>query len=71
LVATDNGGATYYVIKLTAHNATLVNRTSTSTAVFGSTTFSVGGINYTGGKASWTIGSITSATSQVSLAKNA
>ena len=71
LVATDNGGATYYVIKLTAHKATLVNRTSTSTAVFGSTTFSVGGINYTGGKASWTIGSITSATSQVSLAKNA
>ena len=71
LVATDDGGATYYVIKLTAHKATLVNRTSTSTAVFGSTTFSVGGINYTGGIASWTLGSITSATSQVSLAKNA
>jgi hypothetical protein len=71
LVATDNGGATYYVMKLTAHKATLVNRTSTSTAVFGAHTFSIGGVSYTGGVASWTLGSITSATSQVSLAKNA
>jgi len=71
LIATDNGGATYYVMKLTAHKATLVNRTSTSTAVFGHNTFSIGGVSYTGGVASWTLGSITSATSQVSLAKNA
>lgn len=71
VIATDNGGATYYVIKLTAHKATLVNRTSTSTAIFGSQTFSVGGVSYTGGIAGWTLGSITSATSQVSIAKNA
>jgi len=34
--ATDTAGATYYVMKLTAHKALLVNRTGTSTAVYSS-----------------------------------
>jgi len=47
IIATDFSGATYYVTKLTAHKATLVNRTSTSTALV--TKESTG----------WTIGSAT------------
>ena len=36
VLATDTAGATYYVMKLTAHKALLVNRTNTSTAVYSS-----------------------------------
>ena len=36
VLATDTAGATYYVMKLTAHKALLVNRTGTSTAVYSS-----------------------------------
>ena len=71
LIATDNGGATYYVMKLTAHKAFVVNRTNTSTAIISTSTVVIGGVTYTGGDCGWTLGSITSATTQVSLAKNA
>ena len=48
IIATDFGGSTYFVEKLTAHKATLVNRTSTSTAVA-----------ITGAAVGWTLGSAT------------
>lgn len=46
IIATDFGGATYFVTKLTAHKAYLTNRTSTSTALVSA----VGG---------WTLGAST------------
>ena len=57
LIATDGSGATFYVTKLTARKATLVNRTSTSTAVV------------TGATAGWTLGAATG-TNQVTIASN-
>jgi hypothetical protein len=57
LIATDGSGATFFVTKLTARKATLVNRTSTSTAVV------------TGATAGWTLGAATG-TNQVTLASN-
>ena len=58
IIATDGGGATYYVTKLTAHRATLINRTNTSTALV------------TNLIAGWTLG-VATGTNQVSIAKNA
>jgi hypothetical protein len=58
LIATDGGGSTYYVTKLTAHKATLINRTSTSTALVANLV------------AGWTLG-VATGTNQVSIAKNA
>ena len=58
IIATDGGGATYYVTKLTAHKATLINRTSTSTALV------------TNLVAGWTLG-VATGTNQVSIGKNA
>lgn len=52
IIATDFGGATYYVTKLTAHKAYLVNRTSTSTALV---SIPSGGTGVGG----WTLGSST------------
>lgn len=49
IIATDFGGATYFVTKLTAHKAYLTNRTSTSTALVSA----VGG---------WTLGAATGTT---------
>lgn len=49
IIATDFGGATYFVTKLTARRAYLVNRTSTSTALVSA----VGG---------WTLGAATGTT---------
>ena len=57
LIATDGSGATFFVTKLTARKATLVNRTSTSTAVV------------TGATAGWTLAAATG-TNQVTLASN-
>jgi len=48
IIATDWGGATYYVTKLTAHRAIVTPRTSTSTAYIS-----------TGSSAAWTIGAAT------------
>ena len=48
IIATDFGGATYYVTKLTAHKATVANRTNTSTAYVS-----------TGKTVKWTLGSAT------------
>lgn len=48
IIATDGAGSTYFVTKLTAHKATLVNRTSTSTAK-----------SITGAAVGWTLGSAT------------
>jgi len=59
LIATDWGGATYYVMKLTAHKATVVNRTNTSTALISTSTFVIGGVSYTGGDCGWTLGAAT------------
>ena len=66
LVATDGGGATYYVMKLTAHKAVVVNRTSTSTALISTSTIVIGGVSYTGGDCGWTLGAATG-TNQVTL----
>jgi hypothetical protein len=66
LVATDGGGATYYVMKLTAHKAVVVNRTSTSTALISTSTIVIGGVSYTGGECGWTLGAATG-TNQVTL----
>jgi hypothetical protein len=66
LIATDGGGATYYVMKLTAHKATIVNRTNTSTALISTSTFVIGGVSYTGGDCGWTLGAATG-TNQVTL----
>lgn len=49
IIATDFGGATYFVTKLTAHKAYLTNRTGTSTALVSA----VGG---------WTLGAATGTT---------
>jgi hypothetical protein len=57
LIATDGSGATFFVTKLSARKATLVNRTSTSTAVV------------TGATAGWTLGAATG-TNQVTIASN-
>lgn len=57
IIATDGSGATFYVTKLTARKATLVNRTNTSTAVV------------TGATAGWTLGAATG-TNQVTIASN-
>jgi hypothetical protein len=57
LIATDGSGATFFVTKLTARKATLVNRTSTSTAVV------------TGATAGWTL-SASTGSNQVTLASN-
>jgi hypothetical protein len=59
ITATDWGGATYYVMKLTAHKATLVNRTNTSTALVSTGTIVINGVSYTGGDAGWTLGAAT------------
>jgi len=48
IIATDWTGASYYVTKLTAHKATVVNRYNTSTAIY-----------TTGQVAPWTIGDTT------------
>lgn len=48
IIATDGAGATYFVEKLTAHKATVVNRTNTSTAK-----------SITGAAVGWTLGSAT------------
>jgi hypothetical protein len=48
IIATDWTGASYYVTKLTAHKATVVNRYNTSTAIY-----------TTGQVAPWTIGTTT------------
>jgi len=56
LIATDFGGATYFVKKLTARKATLINRTGTSTALVTLTT-DTDGIKT--GSTGWTIGSAT------------
>jgi hypothetical protein len=66
IVATDGGGATYYVMKLTAHKAVVVNRTSTSTALISTSTIVIGGVSYTGGECGWTLGAATG-TNQVTL----
>jgi hypothetical protein len=58
ITATDGGGATYYVTKLTAHKATLINRTNTSTALVANLV------------AGWTLG-VATGTNQVSISKNA
>jgi hypothetical protein len=52
IIATDHGGATYYVTKLTARKANLVNRTNTSTALVSIPT---GGTSASG----WTLGAAT------------
>lgn len=57
IIATDGSGATYFVTKLTAHKAILVNRTSTSTALVSDLA------------AGWTLGAATG-TNQVSIANN-
>jgi hypothetical protein len=67
LIATDGGGATYYVMKLTAHKAVVVNRTNTSTALVSTSTIVIGGVSYTGGDCGWTLGAATG-TNQVTLA---
>ena len=56
LIATDFDGATYFVKKLTARKATLINRTDTSTALVTLTT-DTDGIKT--GSTGWTIGSAT------------
>jgi len=66
LIATDGGGATYYVLKLTAHKALVVNRTNTSTALVSTSTIVIGGVSYTGGDCGWTLGAATG-TNQVTL----
>lgn len=57
IIATDGSGATFFVTKLTARKATLVSRTSTSTAVV------------TGATAKWTLGAATG-TNLVTIASN-
>jgi hypothetical protein len=66
LIATDGGGATYYVMKLTAHKAVVVNRTNTSTALISTSTLVIGNISYTGGDCGWTLGAAIG-TNQVTL----
>ena len=56
ILATDAGGATYYVTKLTGRKATLTNRTSTSTAYY-----------VTGEVAPWTIGAASGSTKPTAI----
>jgi hypothetical protein len=56
IVATDAGGATYYVTKLTGRKATLTNKTDTSTAYYVS-----------GEVAPWTIGSASGSTAPTAI----
>jgi len=56
IFATDAGGATYYVTKLTGRKATLANRTSTSTAYY-----------TTGQVAPWTIGAASGSTAPTAI----
>lgn len=56
LIATDFGGSTYFVTKLTAHKATLVNQYGTGTALVTLTTDADG---VTTGATGWTLGSAT------------
>jgi len=53
LIATDVGGATYYVTKLTARKATLISRTNTSTALVTLTTDAANS-TWPVGQAKWT-----------------
>jgi hypothetical protein len=53
LIATDAGGATYYVTKLTARKATLVSRTNTSTSLVTLTTDTANSA-WPVGQAKWT-----------------
>jgi hypothetical protein len=52
IIATDHGGSTYFVTKLTAHKAVLANRTGTSTALI---SIAAGGRGVGG----WTLGAAT------------
>jgi hypothetical protein len=60
IIATDFGGATYFVTKLTAHKAYLVNRTSTSTALVSIPTGGTGVGGWTLGDSTGTIVTIAS-----------
>jgi hypothetical protein len=66
IIATDGGGATYYVMKLTARKAFVVNRTNTSTALISTSTVVIGDVSYNGGDCGWTLGAATG-TNQVTL----
>ena len=59
LIATDFGGSTYFVTKLTAHKATLVNQYGTGTALVTLTTDADG---VKTGATGWTLGSATGTT---------
>jgi len=61
LIATDVGGATYYVTKLTARKATLVSRTNTSTALVTLTTDTTNS-TWPVGQAKWTTGAANTST---------
>ena len=56
LIATDFGGSTYYVLKLTSRRVTLTDRSGTSTALVTLTT-GTGGVRT--GSAKWTLGAAT------------
>ena len=56
IIASDLGGATYYVTKLTGRKATLTNKTDTSTAYYAS-----------GEVAPWTIGSASGTTAPTAI----
>jgi len=76
IIATDVGGATYFVKKLTGRKAVLVNRTNTSTALVTVTTdYTTGGTSTigVGGIAKWTTGSAFTSTTGpvVSITVNA
>ena len=70
IIATDWGGATYWVTKLTSRRATLINRTNTSTALVSTASFvTAAGKTLSGGVAGWTLGSATG-TTVVTIASN-
>jgi len=56
LIATDFGGSTYYVLKLTARRVTLTDRSGTSTALV---TLTTGTDGVKTGSAKWTLGAAT------------
>jgi len=60
IIATDHGGATYYVTKLTARKANLVNRTNTSTALVSIPTGGTAASGWTLGAATGTVVTIAS-----------
>jgi len=60
IIATDHGGATYYVTKLTARRANLVNRTNTSTALVSIPTGGTAAAGWTLGAATGTVVTIAS-----------